>query len=266
MRRALRLRTVRAGAHLLVAWLVTAMSARADGPESESLVQRGVELRRERRDAEALAAFREAYAKEPTPRTLAQIGLAEQALGSWVAAEEDLVRALADTRDAWIAKHAEGLARALEAVRTHLADLEVVANVPDAEVWIDGARIGSIPSARAFRVIAGHVELEVRAPGHPPLRRDLETAPGATAHEEVAFEPPAPPPAPTPLAAIDAPTPPRSRASTVAWSLLGAGGALAAEGASARTSSPPSARSSSTPTAPMESGRSIRAAEVCGAT
>src|SRR5437868_5098645 len=93
---------------LLSAWLAlvlagSAGAARAD--DADALIKQGVELRRARRDREALERFRRAYDLAPTPRALAQMGLAEQALSRWVDAESHLGRALEIAEDAWIAKY-----------------------------------------------------------------------------------------------------------------------------------------------------------------
>jgi Flp pilus assembly protein TadD len=61
--------------------LAVAAVAYAQPSDPDALDQHGIALRRQRRDAEALEEFRRSYALRPTPRTLAQIGFAEQALG-----------------------------------------------------------------------------------------------------------------------------------------------------------------------------------------
>src|SRR5258708_34500686 len=99
-------------------------TARAEAAVADLAIAHGVSLRREHRDTEALAEFRRAYAEAPTPRALAQIGLAEAALEQWVTAEVDLQRALASD-DPWIAKHRQVLRLALNEIDAHLATLEV---------------------------------------------------------------------------------------------------------------------------------------------
>jgi hypothetical protein len=219
----------------LLAALVGAPSlARADESPAEALLQRGVALRRERRDAEALAVFREAYAKAPSAKALGQIGLAEQALALWLPAEDDLARALADAGDAWIVEHAEGLRSALAKVRAHLARLEVESNVDGAEVWIDGQRVAKLPLSQPLRVLAGHVALEVRAPGYAPMQRDLDV-PADSFQREVTYLH-----ATSPIAPVTEDRPPtvippareaaRPNVRTLAWASLAVGGTLVAGG------------------------------------
>src|SRR5258708_7230515 len=130
-----RLRAVLLAAMPCFGGLVSARSALAD-PAADVLTAEGVALRRERRDVEALAVFERALAIDASPRTRAQVGLAEQALGFWVEAERDLSTSLSGS-DAWIADHRAQLMTAVDAVRSHLATLDVGANVDAAPLWID---------------------------------------------------------------------------------------------------------------------------------
>src|SRR4051812_16131890 len=69
---------------------------------AEAAIRRGVDLRRQGQDDQALQEFKKAYELSPSPRAIAQIGLAEQALGRWVDAETHLEAALGSKTDAWI--------------------------------------------------------------------------------------------------------------------------------------------------------------------
>ncbi|MBK8695071.1 MAG: hypothetical protein IPN17_23025 [Deltaproteobacteria bacterium] len=69
----------------------------------------GVELRRAHRDEEALAHFTRAYGQTRSPVAQAQMGLAEQALGRWVEAEEHVRRSLEAATDPWILRNREAL-------------------------------------------------------------------------------------------------------------------------------------------------------------
>src|SRR5215471_3743382 len=87
--------------------LVVAQPAMAE--DAEALVKRGVELRKKGHDREALAEFQKALAIRETPRVLAQIGLAEYALGLWLPAEEHLNGALHHPSDPWIQRNRAAL-------------------------------------------------------------------------------------------------------------------------------------------------------------
>jgi tetratricopeptide (TPR) repeat protein len=100
--------TLRPILRALIAALLLSSSTpgRADArADATSLIRRGVELRKEHRNDEALAAFAQAFALAPSPAAQAQRALAEQALGRWLDAEKDLEAALASEDDRWIEKN-----------------------------------------------------------------------------------------------------------------------------------------------------------------
>lgn len=71
---------------------------------AETLIDEGVQLREQGRDAGALERFQRAYAESRSARALAQVALAEQALGRWVDANAHLTEALAMGGE-WIETH-----------------------------------------------------------------------------------------------------------------------------------------------------------------
>src|SRR6478609_9850715 len=144
---------------LMVCVVAVPRRALADEPVAK-LVSRGLELRRERRDAEALALFQNAFATSASPMILAQIALAEQALGRWLPAEQDLNAALA-THDGWVDTNRSALERALAVIQSHLSWLAVTSNVESAQLWLDEHNLGAVRAA-PWRVTAGAHELSLR--------------------------------------------------------------------------------------------------------
>jgi len=165
---------------LSAALLVVALgrSAAAQTVDVEAEHQRGVALRNERRDAEALEVFRGLYERTGEVRALARVALAEAALSRWVDAEAHLQRALG-TADAWVAQNRASLEQGLAAVRQHIGTLAVHVNVAGAELLVAGLSVGTTPIGRPLRVAAGPVEVEVRAPRRGPARRTVSVRPGA---------------------------------------------------------------------------------------
>jgi len=153
----------------------------------EELINRGIALRESRKDVAALDAFRKAYDLKKSPRALAQVALAEQALGRWVAAELDLEHALARTDDAWIARNKSLLDQALAEIRDHLGSLQIAGGVSGAEVLIDGASVARLPLAAPLRVNAGRVTMEVRAASYVPVARAVVVPKRGLARETVAL-------------------------------------------------------------------------------
>jgi tetratricopeptide (TPR) repeat protein len=205
--------------------------ARAESSD-DAFVTAGLRLRREGRDREALEQFRRAEAIRPAPRTLAQIALAEQALGQWVEAEKDLRKALAQPDDPWIATHQETLKTALLTVEKHLGTLEIQSNV-DGELWLNGSLSGRLPLP-PMRVVAGTFEIELRHPDHAPVKRSVVVPEGRSVTENIEFISTPPPPAPPPaLEPPRRPAPvPNDRSQplafqrTLAWVALGSAGTV----------------------------------------
>lgn len=222
--------------------LVVALAAApavAQPADAPTLLREGFAARRAHRDADALRAFAAAWALSPVPSTLAQVALAEQALGRWVDAERHLREALA-ADDPWVVRNRTVLRDALAVVDGHLGSLAVEGGPDGAAVRVDDHPVGTLPLAAPLRVPAGTVVLRVDAPGHHPVERRLTVAPRASLREEVALVAEAPPPPPPVVAPVATPVvapapapivvaPPPAAPSPVApWVVVGAGGALLA--------------------------------------
>jgi hypothetical protein len=175
---------------LLVATTATTM-AEAEESAATQLLRRGVALRREHRDAEALTAFEAANLSEPSPCAVAQVGLALSALRRWVEAEAHLKAALAQPGDPWIQRHRAALEGSLSAVASHLGWLRIDSPTPGAQLMVDGhlVLIGEAP----IRVNAGTVSFAVRAAGYRGVDGQATVLPGDLAQMPVALEPDASP-------------------------------------------------------------------------
>jgi hypothetical protein len=176
-------------------------SALADDPaDADALIEEGVTLREQGRDREALALFDRALGLNPSPRAVAQVALARQALGEWVEAERGLLEALgASPPDPWIERHRLALQRALTTVQDQLAWVTVDGDVPGAEVRIDGGPAVALPMREPVRVPAGVVVVEVRVRGYEPTSRHIEVRGGD--HALLAVLRPGPPVAPVSIEA-----------------------------------------------------------------
>jgi hypothetical protein len=198
----------------------------------EELLAKGVRLRKEGQDAEALAVFERAYAQSPSPRALGQLALAQQALARWREAERGLIEALRDAKDDWIARNRVYLEKSLATAQGHLAWLEVQSNLAGVEVWIDGQPAGRSPMVGPVRIVAGEATVDVHAVGYALVRRTLNVDAGARVLTEFTFaSQPAPILSPAERSAvvpIAAERPPTSRA--VGWAALAGAGGLALVG------------------------------------
>lgn len=222
-----------AGALTLATGLATAQPV-----DVEAEHRRGVALRAEGHDVEALAVFRALYERTGEGRALARMALAEAATARWIDAEEHLQRAMALTSDAWINANRASLDVALRAAQTHLGSLRLRGAVEGAASTINGHPV--TPRDGVVRVVAGDVRVEVRVSGYEPFVRDVTVPIGTDSTTlEVALvpaapaPPPPPPPPPTERVVVTPPPPrpppPPSRASpwravaVGAWAVGGAG-------------------------------------------
>lgn len=231
---------------LLIALPAPAQEETSAAERAETLINAGVALRREHRDAEALEQFRKAYELRPAPRTLAQIALAQQALGKWVDAERDLSEALKSQDDEWIASRASILQRALDNIREHLGFLVVETNVASATLYIDGVAAARLPM-EPLRVPAATLVLELRTAEHGKLVRSLTVPAGGTLVQRIEFVVPADRPALSSPATVLTRREPPEKASyglqrTLGWAFVGAAGtslagALVAQAISQRNTS-----------------------------
>jgi len=157
------------------------MPARGQARDVEAQHTRGNALRAGHRDAEALVVFRELWSRTHEPRALARMALAEAALGRWVEAEAHLDEALGHGTDGWIRQNRASLAQQRRLIGEHVGGLDVRCDVDSAEVWINAARVATLPAERPLRVPAGRVTFDVRAAGYEDLRRTIQVVPGGEA-------------------------------------------------------------------------------------
>jgi hypothetical protein len=161
------------------------VSPLAHADDVDALIKHGIELRKKGQDREALAEFQKALAIQSSPKVLAQVGLAEYALGLWVSAEEHLADALKQDADPWIKRNKSALTEATAGVAGHLSSVEVWGDPPGADVTVNGKLVGKLPSPPPARVVAGAVSLVVRAPGYEEVTRTLQAGPGELVRENV---------------------------------------------------------------------------------
>ena len=84
---------------IVVAAGFTTYASAGQAEDVDAINKRGIDLRRQGRDAEALVEFQRAARTQDSPRASAQIALAEQALGLWLDASTHLGLALSMAGD-----------------------------------------------------------------------------------------------------------------------------------------------------------------------
>ena len=155
-----------------------ASTVRAAEPETaDQLVAKGVELRKKGDHAGALREFQAAHIREPSGRTLAQMGIAEATLQRWTDAEDHLAQAL-DSTTPWVEKNRAILDQTLQTVRTHTAEISVFGPL-GALVTIGDKVVGQIPLPTVPRVNEGAITVKVESPGHKPFSQTVSAQGGA---------------------------------------------------------------------------------------
>lgn len=200
-----------------------APSPRPAVAEERALIDDGIALRKAQDDRAARAAFSKAWSLGSSPEALAQLALAEQALGLWLEAHEHLRAALQRVEHAWIRHHRPTLEAALAEIESRLGRLEVACNIAGAEVSLDGRVVASTPLDVPLYLLAGRSVIQVSGPGYFEVTRQVQIDAGALSRLDVTLTPNA-------LAS----TPPRQ----VGQAERGIDGSLAAAGEAPRGRAP----------------------------
>jgi hypothetical protein len=158
-------------AAVLMSLFVATGPARGQPAKVEDLIRQAVELRKAGANHRALPLFQQAYDIERSPRTAAQLGLAEASLGYWLSAEEHLGEALQSTRNPWVATHETQLRGALKSVQASIGEVEITGTPTGAAVTVNGQPAGKLPLRTVVRVPEGGVQVTVQADGHKPATK-----------------------------------------------------------------------------------------------
>lgn len=164
--------------------LVAPAAARA-ADDVDKQVRAGIQLRQQGRDREALETFQRAAAIQRQPRVVAQIGLAEQALGLWAAAAEHVEEALAAGDDEWIKKNRRSLEQAFDIIKGQVGRLELWGSPEQAEVLVNGRNLGKLGDAKRIWLMPEQSQLVVRADGFVELSRTIQVGAGDFKREHV---------------------------------------------------------------------------------
>lgn len=177
--------------HILIAGLLVLLAGASDTAAQRSLLdekkllREGARLLAQHKDEEALHIFEQVYAQTHSAQALAQMGIAEGALGRWLAADEHLRDAAARVEDPWIKRHTALLGQARSAIDQHVGELELHGNVAGAVVRIDEKEYGALPLDKPQRLVAGSATLTVSAPGYETLIRPIRIVAGTKNREVI---------------------------------------------------------------------------------
>lgn len=183
---------------LVVLTLLLLAPSAALAQDARALLDEGVALREQGRDADALDRFRQAYEIEASPEALAQIALAEQATGDLVNAEVHLQETLSMEPDRFVRRYRALLEQALGEIGARLGTLTIAGGVDGAELRVGGESRGTLPLDTPIRVVAGSLHVEAHLDGYVPFERDVDVPAEGEATLEIELAPVPPPPEPEP--------------------------------------------------------------------
>jgi hypothetical protein len=137
-------------------------------------------------DHEALQVLLRAAAATPSSaRVRVHLAAVHQALGEWLAAEDQLVFALQQSHDPYVEEHREALGEALESIQSHLARLLVTGEPAGAEVYLDGRRLGTLPLEAPARVVAGAHVLRASQSGYRTWSASIDADPDTSVNQVI---------------------------------------------------------------------------------
>jgi hypothetical protein len=171
---------------VLACWSAPARAADSDTARAEELIRQANALRQKGQDPAALPLVREAYDVARSPRTAAQLGLVELALGYWVSSDDHLTEALTPAHHPWIDRNRKVLEESQANARAHVGTLVIEGQPAGAEVRVNFVRAGNLPQLAPIRVGEGTVTIEVTAADHVEQKRTIMIR-GATT-ERVRFD------------------------------------------------------------------------------
>lgn len=170
----------------LVSTVSSAGLAANESSEVEALLKRGIQLRRDGADEDALAVFLEAEAKAPSSvRVLLHVATAAQAASKWVMADAYLEKASSHQEDEYYRRYATEIEEVRAATAQRVGDFRVLGEPDGAEVILNGELIGTLPMASPRSIEAGSYVLEVTKPGFYALRRPIAVRGGVLTREMV---------------------------------------------------------------------------------
>jgi hypothetical protein len=152
----------------------------------EALIQRGIQLRRNSADEDALAVFLEAEKQDPTSvRVLLHVVTAAQAAGKWLMADSYMRKVSALSDDSYYRRHSEAIEVVRRAIASRVGTFQAQGGPDGASVRLDGQLVGTLPMDQPSSVEAGAYLMEVHKPGFYRLRRQVTISGGVLTREPV---------------------------------------------------------------------------------
>jgi hypothetical protein len=152
----------------------------------EALIQRGIQLRRDGSDDQALNVFLEAGRQDPkSVRVLLHIVTAAQAAGKWLMADSYMRKVSALSEDDYYRRHSDAIEAVRRSIAARVGTFQVQGEPEGASVRLDGQLVGTLPMTNPAAVESGTYLMEVQKPGFYRLRRSINIVGGVLTREPV---------------------------------------------------------------------------------
>jgi tetratricopeptide (TPR) repeat protein len=126
---------------------------------AEALIASGEALAAQSDHEGALAMYEEAQTIYPSAHGYARIGLSQEPLGRFAAAEAAILEALKQRRDPWLRLHRAELNKAKARLQKQLGTIDVSGSPAGAQVFVNGRPVGPLP-LKKVRAEAGTVTVK----------------------------------------------------------------------------------------------------------
>lgn len=161
-------------------------AAAAEDAVVEALIQRGIQLRKNNADEQALAVFLEAEKQDPTSvRVLLHVVTAAQAAGKWLLADSYMRKVSSLQDDPYYQRHADAIEVVRRSIAARVGTFQVQGGPEGATVRLDGQLVGTLPMTVPASIEAGAYSMEVHKPGFYRLRRNITINGGVLTREPV---------------------------------------------------------------------------------
>ena len=159
-----------------------------ESAETEALLRKGIQLRREGADEAALAVFLEAQTQSPdSVRVLLHVATAAQAASKWLMADEYLRKAAEHSDDPYYQRYRTEIEEVRAATAQRVGQFRAIGEPEGAQVILNGQVVGTLPMETPKSLEAGTYVLEVVKPGYYRLRRPISVPGSVLTRETVAL-------------------------------------------------------------------------------
>jgi PEGA domain len=156
--------------------------------EADRHFKTGVALFEERKYAEALAEFEQAYALKPHPLVLNNLAAAHRALSQYDQAVDFYNRFLIEGEGKLAEAELVRVRGELDDLLRQVARVEVITSPEGAAVQVDGRSTGETPLDEPLILGPGDHTVDARLAGHEPAQRKIRVAAGDTLRVEFDLE------------------------------------------------------------------------------